>query len=442
VSVPRVPTYQMKPQAIRSPAPPAQLPFSPAREWLFGLFLLGLIPRLAMLATRPDRLEFWEYETLATNILNGQGYQIARFGHVAFGFGDGNLYSFLAASVYFVAGHHPMVLAAVQAVIASLAGPVIFVIGARAFGWQVAGLGAALATLHPGLLIYTMKLHPLGLDVLLMAVVVFWVGRAGDGMCDGILAGLSLGMGLMSRPTLFVAGVAALGVRWLGSRRALLPIAAAIAVAVMVASPWVLRNWVVLGRPVFISTSLEDVWKGNNPTSSGSSYLPSGRDIFAAAPPELLLRLQQASELQLDDVFGQEVIAFVTQQPGEFVALSARKFVYFWSRSPQTGLLYPRSWLGAYGLYAAVILTFAAVGAIAIVGHGSPQERSLLGTLVAISLVLATIHALSYVEGRHRWGIEPLLLLLTARGFFATARVLLSPAVVDHLRLRSSRRAT
>ena len=89
-----------------------------------------------------------------------------------------------------------------------------------------------------------------------------------------------------------------------------------------------------------------------------------------------------------------------------------------------------------------MILTFAAVGAIAIVRHGNPQERSLLGTLAAISLVLATIHALSYVEGRHRWGIEPLLLLLTARGFFATARVLLSPAVVDHLRLRSSRRAT
>ena len=158
-----------------------------------------------MLAMRPDTLEAWEYETLATNIVSGQGYVIPRFGHVALAFGDGNLYSFLAASVYFVAGHHPMVLAAVQAVIASLAAPVIFVIGARAFGWPVAGLGAALATLHPGLLAYTFKLHPLGLDVLLTALMVFWIGRADDGTLNRVWAGLALGMSLMSRPTLFVA---------------------------------------------------------------------------------------------------------------------------------------------------------------------------------------------------------------------------------------------
>ena len=44
-------------------------------------------------------------------------------------------------------------------------------------------------------------------------------------------------------------------------------------------------------------------------------------------------------------------------------------------------MLYPTSWLAAYGLYAAVILSFAALGAVAILRRGSPQERSLLGML-------------------------------------------------------------
>jgi hypothetical protein len=44
--------------------------------------------------------------------------------------------------------------------------------------------------------------------------------------------------------------------------------------------------------------------------------------------------------------------------------------------------------------------------------------------LLSISLTLAVVHALSYVEGRHRWGIEPLLLLLTARGLFVLANAL------------------
>ncbi len=431
-----MPTELINLHARRAHSPSAQTPFAPSRAWLVGLFALGLIPRLAMLAARPDRLESWEYETLATNIVGGYGYQIARFGHVSFAFGDGNLYSFLAASVYLVAGHQPMLLATVQAVIASLAGPVILAVGARAFGWPVAGLGAALATLHPGLLMYTFKLHPLGLDVLLMALMVFWLARVGNGPRTSVLAGLALGVGLMSRPTMFVAGAGSLGVRCLRSPRTLAPALAAIGVGVLVASPWVFRNWGVLGRPVFISTSLEDVWKGNNPMSSGSSYLPSGRDIFTAAPAQLLGQLQQANELELNDVFGQEVIAFVTQRPGDFIALSARKFVYFWSLSPQAGLLYPGSWLTAYGFYAGVILAFAAIGALTILHHGSPQERQLLGTLATISLVLALVHALSYVEGRHRWTVEPLLLLLTARGLFATAGSVWSPTLATHAPMR------
>ena len=70
-----------------------------------------------------DRLEFWEYEDLAQSIAGLHGYMITRWGHLAVAFGDGNLYSFLAATVYYTAGHQPMVLAVTQAIIASLAVP-------------------------------------------------------------------------------------------------------------------------------------------------------------------------------------------------------------------------------------------------------------------------------------------------------------------------------
>jgi 4-amino-4-deoxy-L-arabinose transferase-like glycosyltransferase len=396
--------------------------------WFLGLFLLGLIPRLLIIASRPDGLEFWEYETLAQNIVGGQGYVIPRFGHLAYAFGDGNLYSFLSASVYQIVGHQPLVLAIVQAIIASLAPPVIFALGARAFSAPIAATGAALAALHPGLLAYTTKLHPLGLDVLLISLSVFWVGCAGNGLRSGLAAGFALGMTLMSRPTFFLAGVAALAVRWRASLvRRPLPLIAALAIAALLACPWVVRNWVVLGRPMFISTSLEDVWKGNNPLASGSSYLPSGQDVFAAAPPELQARLEQSNELALNDVFGAEVVDFVSQHPGDFVGLVVRKFAFFWWLSPQAGLFYPAAWLTAYSWYAAAIFCFAIVGAVAIVRRGSLEERHLLGMLGAIALTLAVIHALAYVEGRHRWGVEPLLLLLTARGIFAVAAALRRP---------------
>jgi hypothetical protein len=377
----------------------------------------------------------FEYETLAQNILGGQGYVIPRFGQIAFAFGDGNLYSFLAASVYLVAGHQPLVLAVVQAVIASFAAPVIFAIGERVLGWQLGALAALLAAFHPGLLAYTWKLHPLGLDVLLLSLTVWWVLGVNGGLRSGLLAGLALGVTLMSRPTFFVAGAAALGFRWLRTRGSVAPALAALAIALLVALPWMTRNWAVLGQPVFITSSFEDVWKGNNPVASGSSYLRTGQVVFSAAPAELQARLARAGELELNDVFTREVISFVSQHPADFVALTAWKFADFWWASPQVGLLYPAMWLVAYQGYAAVIFAFGAIGIITILRAGTADERTLLGVLVAVSLTLAVIHALAYVEGRHRWGVEPLLLLLTARGMFVVAGGVRSAALTGQLRV-------
>ena len=104
--------------------------------------------------------------------------------------------------------------------------------------------------------------------------------------------------------------------------------------------------------------------------------------------------------------------------------MTARKFAYFWSASPQVGLLYPPLWLAAYQGYALVIFGFAIVGVVSVVVRGTASERNLVGLLATVSLTLAMVHALAYVEGRHRWGIEPLLLLLTARGVFVVANSL------------------
>src|SRR5438105_13853642 len=81
-------------------------PRVPRRPWLLGaLFLIGLMPRLGLLAARAGDLEFWEYETLARNVAAGNGYVIYRFGHLTLAFGDGNLYSFLAGDLYTVVGN-------------------------------------------------------------------------------------------------------------------------------------------------------------------------------------------------------------------------------------------------------------------------------------------------------------------------------------------------
>jgi hypothetical protein len=384
-------------------------------------FGLALIARLLILAFRSADLEVWEYETLAGNIASGNGYVISRFGHQVLAFGDGNLYSFLAGAVYAAIGHNLIALALIQAVLASLAAPVLYVIAERPFGWQRAAAGAMLAALHPGLLAYTLKLHPLGLDALLLSLLVYWSLQRRWSKRGSVMAGLTLGLNLMSRPTYFVAGLGAWSVRWLNRRADRRYLAAAIAVAVVVGMPWVVRNWVRLGEPLLISTSFEDVWKGNNISANGSSYVAPGTTIFDVASPDLRARIFQSSELQVNAMFAQETLSFIEQSPDQFAGLVLRKFFYFWWLPQEAGVLYPATWLTAYQLYALVIFAFATVGAIGILRDGTADERSLLTMIVSLGLGLAVLHALAYVEGRHRWGIEPLVLLITARGMFTVA---------------------
>lgn len=426
----RVPRWFNQPELTRAGAPLEMTMFG--RTWspslrsrvMVGLFLLGLVPRLALLAARADNLEFWEYETLARNLAAGNGYVIPRFGHLTLAFGDGNLYSFLAGTLYAALGNAPLALALVQAVLAALIAPVIFALGERALGGPVAMVGAALAALHPGLLAYTLKLHPLGLDVLLLALVVFWTTRPRWTHGGTVQTGLTLGLNLMARPTFFLAGLAALSIRWLARQASLRQAIAVMLIALAVGMPWIARNWVFVGRPMLISTAFEDVWKGNNPMSSGSGMLAPGITIFDAVPAQFSDRIWHADELQLNDLFVGETISFVRDQPEQFVSLFARKFAYFWWLPDQAGLLYPSSWLAVYQVYSILVDAFAVVGVIAIVRAGSGEARRLVATLAATALTLALVHALAYVEGRHRWGIEPLFLLLTAHGIVVSAGVL------------------
>jgi hypothetical protein len=119
----------------------------------------------------------------------------------------------------------------------------------------------------------------------------------------------------------------------------------------------------------------------------------------------------------------------------QFAGLFARKFVYFWWLPAQAGQLYPTGWLTAYEAYAIAMYAFATLGVIGILRQGNAEERNLLATLAAIGMAVALIHALAYVEGRHRWGVEPILLLVTARGILSSPGALRDFGVWSQSRL-------
>jgi len=94
------------------------------------------------------------------------------------------------------------------------------------------------------------------------------------------------------------------------------------------------------------------------------------------------------------------------------------KFFYFWWFAPQTGVLYPPVWRLLYQVYYGGALIFAFVGVQRLVRDGGPPVAKAV-VLGAFLLLLSALQSLYYVEGRHRWAVEPMLLALTGGGVAA-----------------------
>ena len=119
------------------------------------------------------------------------------------------------------------------------------------------------------------------MDALLISLSLLLIMRLpGAGSWTHIGTGAMVGLTALTRPTmgLFVLPAAAWAV-WAaakGARTRALAGAALLAVgAVAVVSPWTVRNFLVLGRFVPITTSSAEVfWIGNNPVATGSDLPP------------------------------------------------------------------------------------------------------------------------------------------------------------------------
>jgi hypothetical protein len=92
------------------------------------------------------------------------------------------------------------------------------------------------------------------------------------------------------------------------------------------------------------------------------------------------------------------------------------KFFHFWWFAPQTGVLYPTAWFRLYMVYYVAVLLLAALGVWRIAQRGPPATH-LAWVIGMFLLALSGLQSLYYVEGRHRWAVEPMVLAISGGGF-------------------------
>jgi 4-amino-4-deoxy-L-arabinose transferase-like glycosyltransferase len=384
----------------------------------------ALALRLVLIALAPGPPELFEHEAIVRNLLEGRGFTLEHWGTTYHTFQSYLPYLALNFVVCALTGHDHAVLLVAQSVITAATVLLVFRIGAVLFDARVGAVAALLTATHPGLLLYdTRKLHTLGTDALLIVSAV-WLTMslaARPSLRRRLATGVVIGLAFLSRGTIVAFAAVAPLVIGRGHRRS--PVAAVLfavpvfAGMVLAVGPWLARNYAVHHTLVVQTPSGEHFWRGNHAGATGTGYTRDGRYPLED-DPALHARILGLDELGQMRAYTDAAVRFWRTSPGEGVALFLRKLLYFFTVTPTMGLLYPRWQLDVYLAYYAVVLALALVGTWALARRpaapGMPPAARWLPLFAIVSI--GVVQASFYVEIRHRWGVEPLMLILTAAG--------------------------
>lgn len=380
---------------------------------LIALVTAAIIRVLAQVALGfYDGPETFEEGEIAREMSRGAEYSYQQNGATAYAF-RAPAYAYLLAGTYGLFGSEPITAGVLQACLGVALTACVWSLG-RTLGLTTMRSAAAafLVAAHPGLVVYATKIHQLNLDAVLLTlgVVLLIRSQPGRSRIEAFALGLVAGISALSRPT-FLLGMAVGGlVRW-RSRAARFAVVAVIAGATVVLAPWLIRSTVLIGVPVLTSSSGHILWIGNNPSATGSTVTVDGRPMLDTAP-DLLASTWGRDELTQDRIFRDRALQFMREEPLTALRLFVQKFVAFWWFGPTVGSTYPSEWKLLYVGYYSALAVGTIVGTIALLRRRDTRDS--VTAIVLVLVVVAAAQALFYVDGRHRWAVEPVMLVLAS----------------------------
>lgn len=359
--------------------------------------------------------EVWEEGRVAEQLAAGGRYGYEWYGTFQEAF-RAPAYPFLLAGLYALFGTHTAVALVLNALLGGATARCVSAAAEAVGGPRVGAVAAVLTALHPGLLVYAAKVHQLSLDAFLISALVMVIVRSRvPSPMSAVTAGALTGLVGLSRPTAVPFAIVAFGA-WAFAGRPRPRVFVLATIGLLVASVflggWVVRNWVVVGVPTLSTGTGITLWIGFNEQATGSTMSRDGVPMLNS-DPAMTRAIEGQSEIAQDRILTESAARYIAADPGRAIRSVGERFFIFWSFGPNAGLLYPAAWLILYVAYYAIVLMLAAYGAVSAWTRRRHWELSIL---TAALLTTALSQAIFYVDGRHRWTVEPLILVLSATG--------------------------
>ena len=367
--------------------------------------------------TRPgnDNFEFgWEMGRIGRSIALGQGFSNPYEGNTGPSAWEPPLYPFLIVEVFKVFGVYSMasarVLLSINSLFATLTCIPIFLIARKTFGEGIAKCSAYAWGLNPYVWYWsvhwiwdtTFTPFILACIFLLALELQDWPGWQG-----WAIFGALYGIGALANPTMLsflpFCGLWVWKQRYRRGLRSFGGVILASIVFWTALSPWLVRNYEVFGRFVFIRDDFGLQFRlGNWKGADGM--------LMAYLQPNLnrgeLEKFQSMGELAYAEACKREAFAWVRENPGRFFVISLKRFFYYWNGVPrETDSVSPVDFRTSAFLATSVLALWGLVREVR-------QKRQGAWLFAGLVLTYPTVYYFVFPHARYRHPIEPELVIL------------------------------
>ena len=212
-----------------------------------------------------------------------------------------------------------------------------------ALAWMAAGTPPTLVS----------EATPAGLLVILAAFLMRSAFTQKMSVKALLASGLVWGALLLLQPAMILVLLAWLLLLHLRSPSSTAQKMALVVVPIIIASPWIVRNFLLFHKPVFVRDNLGiELAVSNNPCATYLAEINMNDGCYSRSHPNLsgeeALKVRQLGEVEYNQVKLREAVHWIRDNPSSFAALSRQRFVAFWlppfCSDPATGVLL-RPWV-------------------------------------------------------------------------------------------------
>lgn len=403
----------------------------PSAVW--GILLLACLLRITAVLLRFENIHVDRdaYLAIAENLLHGHGFCSTISQPTAF---RPPLYPLLAAICLRVGGL--AVLGITQVILGTITVWLTWrLAGLCRLSWRVGVVATFLVAVDPLLIEYTTQPMTETLSTFLVTVLLWRTLKGRSSISKSIAVGAIFGLATLCRPSIWAFGGLASAIWMIATlvgrassssfadrRSRAVSLASACGVStLLVVSPWVMRNVIQFGRPIFMTThGGYTLLLGNNESFYDEVVSKEGRATWSATglsewQAENERRLSALGISRLDEPARDRQLAsfareWITSNPLRFLQCSMLRFQRFWALRPATSNSTVPTWLvqlvGAY---------YLGVFTLALVGLLRWRNRIMhFWTVPVMVLSLTFVHFVYWSNARMRSAVVPAISLASA----------------------------